>query len=191
MYLAIKRFLDFFISFVILLFLFPFFIIVAVLIKIDSNGPIFYLQSRVGKNGDIFHVYKFRTMTDEVRDPNKKQAYLNDPDITRIGRFLRRFKIDELPQIWNVFIGDMSLVGPRPALPSLYEEFGEIAKKRCRVRPGMTGLAQVNGNIYLPWEKRLLLDGEYVDNISFVLDLKILIKTIAIVLFGEEKYIRK
>ena len=85
----------------------------------------------------------------------------------------------------------MSLVGPRPALPSLYEEFGEIAKKRCRGRPGMTGLAQVNGNIYLPWEKRLLLDGEYVDNISFVLDLKILIKTIAIVLFGEEKYIRK
>lgn len=191
MYLAIKRFLDFFISFVILLFLFPFFIIVAVLIKIDSNGPIFYSQSRVGKNGDIFHVYKFRTMTDEVRDPNKKQTYLNDPDITRIGRFLRRFKFDELPQIWNVFIGDMSLVGPRPALPSLYEEFGEIAKKRCRVRPGMTGLAQVNGNIYLPWEKRLLLDGEYVDNISFVLDLKILIKTIAIVLFGEEKYIRK
>lgn len=191
MYLAIKRFLDFFISFVILLFLFPFFIIVAVLIKMDSNGPIFYLQGRVGKNGDIFQVYKFRTMTDEVRDPNKKQTYLNDPDITRIGRFLRRFKFDELPQIWNVFIGDMSLVGPRPALPSLYEEFGEIAKKRCRVRPGMTGLAQVNGNIYLPWEKRLLLDGEYVDNISFVLDLKILIKTIAIVLFGEEKYIRK
>ena len=191
MYLAIKRFLDFFISFAILLFLFPLFIVVAVLIKMDSNGPIFYLQGRVGKNGDIFQVYKFRTMTDEVRDPNKKQTYLNDPDITRIGRFLRRFKIDELPQIWNVFIGDMSLVGPRPALPSLYEEFGEIAKKRCRVRPGMTGLAQVNGNIYLPWEKRLLLDGEYVDNISFMLDLKILIKTIAIVLFGEEKYIRK
>lgn len=191
MYLAIKRFLDFFISFAILLFLFPLFIVVAVLIKMDSNGPIFYLQGRVGKNGDIFQVYKFRTMTDEVRDPNKKQTYLNDPDITRIGRFLRRFKFDELPQIWNVFIGDMSLVGPRPALPSLYEEFGEIAKKRCRVRPGMTGLAQVNGNIYLPWEKRLLLDGEYVDNISFMLDLKILIKTIAIVLFGEEKYIRK
>lgn len=191
MYLAIKRFLVFFISFAILLFLFPLFIVVAVLIKMDSNGPIFYLQGRVGKNGDIFQVYKFRTMTDEVRDPNKKQTYLNDPDITRIGRFLRRFKFDELPQIWNVFIGDMSLVGPRPALPSLYEEFGEIAKKRCRVRPGMTGLAQVNGNIYLPWEKRLLLDGEYVDNISFMLDLKILIKTIAIVLFGEEKYIRK
>ena len=163
MYLRTKRFLDFFISFVILLFLFPLFIIVAVLIKIDSNGPIFYLQSRVGKNGRIFHVYKFRTMTDEVRDPNKKQTYLNDSDITRIGRFLRRFKIDELPQIWNVSIGDMSLVGPRPALPSLYEKFGEIAEKRCKVRPGMTGWAQVNGNIYLPWEKRLLLDSEYVD----------------------------
>lgn len=191
MYLKIKRLLDFFISFVILLFLFPLFIIVAVLIKIDSNGPIFYLQSRVGKNGRIFHVYKFRTMTDEVRDPNKKQTYLNDSDITRIGRFLRRFKIDELPQIWNVSIGDMSLVGPRPALPSLYEKFGEIAEKRCKVRPGMTGWAQVNGNIYLPWEKRLLLDSEYVDNMSFMLDFRILIKTVAIVLFGEEKYIMK
>lgn len=191
MYLRIKRFLDFFISLVILLFLFPLFIIVAVLIKIDSQGPIFYLQGRVGKNGHLFKVYKFRTMTDKLRDPNAKQTFWDDPDITRIGSLLRRFKIDELPQIWNVFIGDMSLVGPRPALPSLYEKFGEIAEKRCKVRPGMTGWAQVNGNIYLPWEKRLLLDSEYVENMSFMLDFRILVKTVAIVLFGEEKYITK
>ena len=191
MYLKFKRLFDFFISFAILLLLFPLFIIVAVLIKLDSKGPIFYLQSRVGENGRVFRIYKLRTMTNKERDPNVKQTYLQDPDITRIGRLLRRFKIDELPQIWNVFIGDMSLVGPRPALPSLYEKFGEIAKKRCEVRPGMTGWAQVNGNIYLPWEERLCLDREYVDRMSFMLDLRILVKTVAIVLFGEEKYIKK
>ena len=191
MYLKFKRLFDFFISFAILLLLFPLFIIVAVLIKLDSKGPIFYLQSRVGENGRVFRIYKLRTMTNKERDPNVKQMYLQDPDITRIGGLLRRFKIDELPQIWNVFIGDMSLVGPRPALPSLYEKFGEIAKKRCEVRPGMTGWAQVNGNIYLPWEERLCLDREYVDRMSFMLDLRILVKTVAIVLFGEEKYIKK
>ena len=191
MYLKFKRLFDFFISFAILLLLFPLFIIVAVLIKLDSKGPIFYLQSRVGENGRVFRIYKLRTMTNKERDPNVKQTYLQDPDITRIGGLLRRFKIDELLQIWNVFIGDMSLVGPRPALPSLYEKFGEIAKKRCEVRPGMTGWAQVNGNIYLPWEERLCLDREYVDRMSFMLDLRILVKTVAIVLFGEEKYIKK
>lgn len=191
MYLKFKRLFDFFISFAILLLLFSLFIIVAVLIKLDSKGPIFYLQSRVGENGRVFRIYKLRTMTNKERDPNVKQTYLQDPDITRIGGLLRRFKIDELPQIWNVFIGDMSLVGPRPALPSLYEKFGEIAKKRCEVRPGMTGWAQVNGNIYLPWEERLCLDREYVDRMSFMLDLRILVKTVAIVLFGEEKYIKK
>lgn len=191
MYLKFKRLFYFFISFAILLLLFPLFIIVAVLIKLDSKGPIFYLQSRVGENGRVFRIYKLRTMTNKERDPNVKQTYLQDPDITRIGGLLRRFKIDELPQIWNVFIGDMSLVGPRPALPSLYEKFGEIAKKRCEVRPGMTGWAQVNGNIYLPWEERLCLDREYVDRMSFMLDLRILVKTVAIVLFGEEKYIKK
>ena len=191
MYLKFKSLFDFLISFAILLLLFPLFIIVAVLIKLDSKGPIFYLQSRVGENGRVFRIYKLRTMTNKERDPNVKQTYLQDPDVTRIGGLLRRFKIDELPQIWNVFIGDMSLVGPRPALPSLYEKFGEIAKKRCEVRPGMTGWAQVNGNIYLPWEERLCLDREYVDRMSFMLDLRILVKTVAIVLFGEEKYIKK
>ena len=191
MCLVIKCLFDFFISSIILLFLFPFFIIVAVLIKLDSKGPIFYLQNRVGKSGHLFKVYKFRTMTNKRRDPNVKQTFLDDPDITRIGGLLRRFKIDELPQIWNVFVGDMSLVGPRPALPSLYEKYGDLANKRCSVRPGMTGWAQVNGNIYLSWEERLRLDSEYVDHVSFMLDLKIIIKTVAIVLFGEEKYIKK
>ena len=191
MYLIFKRLIDVLASLVILLFLFPFLILVVFLIKIDSKGPIFYLQSRVGKNGHLFKVYKFRTMTNKQRDPNAKQTFSDDPDITRIGGLLRRFKIDELPQIWNVFVGDMSLVGPRPALPSLYEKYGDLANKRCCVRPGMTGWAQVNGNIYLPWEKRLLLDSEYVDRISFMFDLRILVKTVAIVLLGEDKFIKK
>ena len=191
MYLIFKRLIDVLASLVILLFLFPFLILVVFLIKIDSKGPIFYLQSRVGKNGHLFKVYKFRTMTNKQRDPNAKQTFWDDPDITRIGGLLRRFKIDELPQIWNVFVGDMSLVGPRPALPSLYEKYGDLANKRCCVRPGMTGWAQVNGNIYLPWEKRLLLDSEYVDRISFMFDLRILVKTVAIVLLGEDKFIKK
>ena len=190
-YLIFKRLIDVLVSLVILLFLFPFLILVVFLIKIDSKGPIFYLQSRVGKNGHFFKVYKFRTMTNKQRDPNAKQTFLDDPDITRIGSLLRRFKIDELPQIWNVFVGDMSLVGPRPVLPSLYEKYGNLANKRCCVRPGMTGWAQVNGNIYLPWEKRLLLDSEYVDRISFMFDLRILVKTVAIVLLGEDKFIEK
>ena len=160
MYLIFKRLIDVLVSLVILLFLFPFLILVVFLIKIDSKGPIFYLQSRVGKNGHLFKVYKFRTMTNKQRDP-------------------------------NVFVGDMSLVGPRPALPSLYEKYGDLANKRCCVRPGMTGWAQVNGNIYLPWEKRLLLDSEYVDRISFMFDLRILVKTVAIVLLGEDKFIKK
>lgn len=191
MYLIFKRLIDVLVSLVILLFLFPFLILVVFLIKIDSKGPIFYLQSRVGKNGHFFKVYKFRTMTNKQRDPNAKQTFLDDPDITRIGSLLRRFKIDELPQIWNVFVGDMSLVGPRPVLPSLYEKYGNLANKRCCVRPGITGWAQVNGNIYLPWEKRLLLDSEYVDRISFMFDLRILVKTVAIVLLGEDKFIEK
>ena len=191
MYLIFKRLIDVLVSLVILLFLFPFLILVVFLIKIDSKGPIFYLQSRVGKNGHLFKVYKFRTMTNKQRDPNAKQTFWDEPYITRIGGLLRRFKIDELPQIWNVFVGDMSLVGPRPALPSLYEKYGDLANKRCCVRPGMTGWAQVNGNIYLPWEKRLLLDSEYVDRISFMFDLRILVKTVAIVLLGEDKFIKK
>lgn len=191
MYLIFKRLIDILVSLVILLFLFPFLILVVFLIKIDSKGPIFYLQSRVGKNGHLFKVYKFRTMTNKQRDPNAKQTFLDDPDITRIGGLLRRFKIDELPQIWNVFVGDMSLVGPRPVLPSLYEKYGDFASKRCCAKPGITGWAQVNGNIYLPWEKRLLLDSEYVDRISFMFDLRILVKTVAIVLLGEDKFIKK
>lgn len=130
-------------------------------------------------------------MTDENRDPMKQQTFLYDPEITSIGRFLRRFKIDELPQIINVFVGDMSLVGPRPALRGTYEIYGDIANQRLLVRPGMTGLSQINGNIYLTWEERFMLDAKYIENISFVNDLFIIFKTVGVVFLGEKKYLKK
>lgn len=186
-----KRFFDIIISFIVLVVIFPILLIVSLLIKITSKGPVFYLQSRVGRYGKDFNIYKFRTMTDENRDPMKQQTFLYDPEITSIGRFLRRFKIDELPQIINVFVGDMSLVGPRPALRGTYEIYGDIANQRLLVRPGMTGLSQINGNIYLTWEERFMLDAKYIENISFVNDLFIIFKTVGVVFLGEKKYLKK
>jgi len=163
----------------------PILITTPILIKATSKGPVFFKQQRLGKDGDIFPIYKFRTMTDKSRDFNN-QVHSKDDEITRIGKVIRRLKIDELPQLFNVLIGDMSLVGPRPCLPSLKEEFNQDAEKRLLVRPGLTGLAQVNGNIYLSWEERWQFDRKYVEEQSLSLDLKIILKTILIVVCGEE-----
>lgn len=179
-----KRCFDFLISIFILIILSPLLIVTAVLIKLTSKGPLFFKQQRVGKKGRVFSVYKFRTMTDKVREI--KQTFNDDPEVTKVGKVIRRLKIDELPQLLNVVKGDMSLVGPRPCLPNLVKEFNESAKKRLLVRPGLTGLAQVNGNIHLTWEERWEFDKEYVEEKSLLLDLKILSKTALIVLFGEK-----
>lgn len=186
-----KRVVDIVISIITLLVLLPLFLIICILIKLDSSGPVFYLQQRVGKDSRLFKIYKLRTMTNKQRNPEDRQTFSDDPDITRIGGFLRRFKVDELPQVWNVFVGDMSLIGPRPALPLFYKEYGEQANHRLAVRPGMTGLAQVNGNIYLSWKERLEYDRKYVTGLSFKMDLCILFKTIGIIFLGEEKFIKK
>jgi undecaprenyl phosphate N,N'-diacetylbacillosamine 1-phosphate transferase len=115
------------------------------------------------------------------------QTLNSDPEITKVGRIIRRIKIDELPQLINVFLGDMSLVGPRPCLPSLQASFNVNGKKRLEVKPGITGLAQINGNIYLTWEDRWKFDALYVKNQSFFLDFKILLKTVLIVIIGEKR----
>jgi lipopolysaccharide/colanic/teichoic acid biosynthesis glycosyltransferase len=128
-------------------------------------------------------------MTNESHDIDK--ILLNDTRITRFGRILRRFKIDELPQLFNVLKGDMSIIGPRPCHPELVKEFDENAICRLDVRPGLTGLAQVNGNIFLEWPERWKYDKYYVDNLSFWLDLKIILKTILIVFKGEERFLNK
>src|SRR5690606_31017725 len=133
---------------------------------------------------------KFRTMTDKKREVNR-EVLKGDAEVTKVGYYLRRFKIDELPQILNVLKGEMSLVGPRPCMPSQLAEFNEDGKYRIKVTPGLTGLAQVNGNIFLTWEERWKYDRKYVENLSFLLDVQIVLKTVGIVFLGEEKFLKK
>jgi len=185
-----KRIIDIAFSFVMLILVLPIFLLVAILIKINSKGPIFYTQKRLGKEGIIFKLIKFRTMTHKHREAHH-QVYEGDPEVTYIGKFLRRYKIDELPQLFNVLKGDMSLVGPRPCLPELINKFNDDAFYRLKVRPGLTGLSQINGNIYLTWPQRWDYDKFYVVNLSFLLDLKIILKTIFVIFGGEQKFLNK
>lgn len=182
-----KRLFDFLISLIIVTFLLPFFVLIGMLIKLSSKGPVFFVQQRLGKNYKAFNIYKFRTMTDKPRELNK-EIFKGNNEVTILGSFLRRFKIDELPQLYNILIGDMSLVGPRPCLLSSRDQFDENAHKRVMVRPGLTGLAQINGNIYLSWQQRWKLDREYVETVSFSKDCMIIFKTFLILVFGEQKF---
>ena len=183
-----KRVLDIFVGVVTLIVLLPLFIIVGILIYVSSKGSIFYSQDRIGKNGELFRLHKFRSMYTNKNFSVNTQVYKNDKNVTAIGRFIRRFKIDELAQIINVIKGDMSIVGPRPVLPAVEEHFDDNAQHRLKVRPGLTGLSQVNGNINLSWKERWVFDRKYVENISFINDVKIIFKTFAVVLLGEEKF---
>jgi lipopolysaccharide/colanic/teichoic acid biosynthesis glycosyltransferase len=183
----IKRFFDIIFSILIIIILLPVWLVVSIIILLDDFGPIFFIQDRLGMNGTIFKIIKFRTMRVN-KNRIETQVFNDNPEVYSFGRFLRRFKIDETPQIINVLKGDMSLIGPRPCLPTLRAKFNENGEKRLKVRPGLTGLAQVNGNIYNSWEKRWEYDAYYVDNLSFLMDLNIFLKTLIVVLFGE-KYI--
>lgn len=147
-------------------------------------------QERIGKNEKKFFLYKFRSMTKscEQFDIDNQTVDGNDKRVTRIGKFIRRFKIDELLQLVNVLKGDMSLVGPRPLLPTYEERYSDWMKEKFSVRPGMTGLAQVNGGTYLSLDERSYFDVYYVRKMGLIMDIGILFKTIAIVLFGEKKY---
>jgi undecaprenyl phosphate N,N'-diacetylbacillosamine 1-phosphate transferase len=185
----IKRIIDFSVSFVLLCLMLPIFFCIAFVIKIDSKGPVFFHQIRLGVNGNRFKIYKFRTMIDRPRLVNS-EILKGNSDVTRFGSFLRRFKIDETAQLINIFKGDMSFVGPRPSMPELMNDFNEDAYFRVKVKPGLTGLSQINGNIYLSWEQRWEYDRFYVCNLSFSLDLIILLKTILVVIFGEDKYLK-
>jgi lipopolysaccharide/colanic/teichoic acid biosynthesis glycosyltransferase len=185
-----KRLLDFLFAVVALIILIPVLIVIFIAVKLDSSGPFFYFQQRLGYRGETFKVFKIRSMTNKKRFIHN-EVFTNDSEVTRVGKILRRFKIDELPQIINVLKGDMSLIGPRPCLPRQKDEFDENGKFRLSVRPGLTGLAQVNGNIYLSWPERWKYDRMYVENLSFILDLQILFKTILILIQGEDKFIKK
>lgn len=186
-------------AFLLLLVLLPLLMAVSLAIKLGDAGPVLFRQTRVGKDGKAFKVYKFRTM---VIDAESRLAELlafnegngllfkmrNDPRVTRVGGWLRRYSLDELPQIFNVLIGDMSLVGPRPALPDETDQYGEHVRRRLAVKPGITGLWQVSGRSDLPWDEAVRLDVRYVENWSFVLDLQILWKTWSAVAHGSGAY---
>ncbi len=184
MYLVIKRIGDFVFSLIGLLVLSPLLAIVAAAIKIESDGPAVFKQERLGLNGRVFKIYKFRSM---CVDAEKGGVYesSNDVRVTRVGRLIRRTSIDELPQLVNILKGDMSIIGPRPTLtyhPWTIAEYSDFQRRRFDVRPGVTGWAQVNGRKTVMWEKRIELDVEYVNHLSFWFDFKIFFITIIKVL---------
>ncbi|MFC2720806.1 MAG: sugar transferase [Flavobacteriaceae bacterium] len=179
----IKPVIDFVLALVGFLFLSPVFVMVTIGLFFANDGKPFFFQLRPGKNGKIFKIIKFKTMTDK-KDENGN--LLPDADrLTKIGSFVRKTSLDEIPQLLNVIKGDMSLVGPRPLLPKYLELYNDFQRRRNEVKPGITGWAQVNGRNSISWEKKFEYDVWYVDNVSFLLDIKILILTVLKVVKSE------
>jgi exopolysaccharide biosynthesis polyprenyl glycosylphosphotransferase len=197
---GLKRVLDLIGSGCGLLALSPLFAVTAILIKLEDRGPLFFRQTRVGLNGKPFGMWKFRSMVvnaDAIKDQLMKQNEMsggvtfkmkNDPRITRVGRFLRKYSIDELPQLWNIWNGDMSLVGPRPPVPREVAEYTPEQRQRLLAKPGLTCFWQVQGRSEIPFEGQVRLDVDYIRSESFWLDLRLLLKTIPAVLAGKGAY---
>lgn len=179
----IKRPVDFILSLVALIVLSPILLIVAVLVRIKLGSPVIFKQQRPGLNGEIFNMYKFRTMTDE-RDENG-ELLPDEERLKEFGKKLRSTSLDELPELWNIVRGDMSLIGPRPLLVKYLPRYNAHQARRHEVRPGVTGYAQVNGRNSITWEKKFDLDVEYVDNLTFWRDVQIILKTLKTVLMRE------
>lgn len=180
-YRAVKRFLDVTASFLGLVLLSPLMLALSILIKIDSRGPVIFRQKRIGRNGKVFEIYKFRSMcVGAEKTGSGVYSGKGDARVTRIGKILRATSIDELPQLLNILKGEMSFVGPRPPLtyhPWKYEEYTDFQKRMFEVRPGITGWAQVNGRKDVEWHKRIELNVWYVDHMSLLLDIKIMFMT--------------
>ncbi len=190
--IAIKRIFDICVSLLVLVPFLPIWVVIALLVKFTSPGPVFFLQERPGKNKKIFKVYKFRSMRPGSETMIKGVEVMKDDDrVTPIGQFLRRSKLDEIPQCLNVLKGEMSLIGPRPERVASLADYDDEISKRLNMLPGMTGLAQVSGNIYLSLQQRYKLDVYYVEHYSLWLDIRILVRTVGVVLFGEERYVNK
>lgn len=188
LYHVVKQLLDIVLAVTGIVVLIPVFLLVALCIKLDDGGDIFHFREIIGRNGRHFYAFKFRTMVpnaDEYLEqhPVLKEKYRQnmklsgDPRVTRLGRFLRKTSIDELPQLFNVLLGQMSLVGPRIIHPSELPRYGEWAKKRISVKPGITGLWQISGRQHISYSERVLLDMQYIDHRSLLIDLTILVKT--------------
>ncbi len=197
--LFLKNLIDYLLGGIIFIFFIPIYLIVGLAIKLNSPGPVFYQQKRYTKECRIFYMYKFRSMytdadqrLEELKEYNEADGPLfkmkKDPRITKVGRFIRRFSIDELPQIINVLKGELSLVGPRPPIPEEVEEYDEWEIKRMNVKQGITGLWQVSGRSELSFDEMARLDLYYIQNWSIEMDIKILLKTIPTVLFGKGAY---
>ncbi len=189
-YPPIKRLADILAAGALLIVLAPLFVVVAMVLIISDRGAVFFTQKRSGLKGREFTIYKFRTMrTDREHDPFE-YVPAGHSDITAIGRMLRRLKLDETPQLWNILKGDMSLIGPRPTVPEQVLRYNDFERRRLEVRPGLTGLAQVNGGILLPWPERIKWDVYYVEHLGPALDLRIAFKTVIVVLAGDKKFTR-
>ena len=194
MYRGIKRIMNLLCSFVGVIVLSPFFLIISLLIKVTSKGPVFFVHERVGLNGRKFKLIKFRTMVNNAEEmiasfsPEQKKEWeenyklKDDPRITKIGKFLRRTSLDELPQLINILKGDMSIVGPRPVVDEELNWYGDKKDKLLSVKPGLTGWWAVNGRSNVPYPERCDLELYYVDHISFALDVKIILKTLGAII---------
>lgn len=192
----VKRIIDIIIGVIGLIICLPIFVIIGIIIKIDSKGPIFFKHKRIGKHGKKIEIYKFRTMMDNAEEAMKnfteeqKKEFAenfkleNDPRVTRVGKILRKTSLDELPQIINILKGEMSIIGPRPIVKSELEKYGNNQEKFLSVAPGLTGYWAANGRSDVSYEERMALELYYVENRSLILDLKIFFKTILSVLKG-------
>ena len=196
-YVYIKRIIDCITSSIALILLLPIFIIIAIAIKLDSKGPIFFAHTRIGKNGTPIKIYKFRTMVvnaeelikkftpEQMKEYKKNYKLNNDPRITKVGNILRKTSLDELPQLINIIKGDLALIGPRPVVNAELEKYGENASKFLSVTPGLTGNWAANGRSISAYEERMQLELYYVDNMSLKMDIEIFFKTIIAVIKRE------
>ena len=175
-----KPAIDWVIAFFAVIIVSPILLVVAIIIKLDSKGPAFFLQKRLGKNGKVFRVIKFRSMRIDI-DFKTTDTLATDPRITKVGHFIRKTSLDEVPQLFNVLKGDMSFIGPRPpvvSFPKKYEEYNEFEKQRFQVKPGISGLAAIRHREEHDWSKNIPVDVEYVKNLSFALDLKLFLESL-------------
>ena len=189
--------MDAILSLIALILLSPVFVIIAICIKVESKGPVFFVHKRVGKNGKIIGIYKFRTMVPNAEElikqftPEQMKEFKenfkleNDPRITKIGKFLRRTSLDELPQIINILKGEMSIIGPRPVIGEELEKYGKNKGKLLSVTPGLTGYWAANGRSCTSYEKRMEMELYYIDNLSWKMDIKVFLKTILSVIKRE------
>jgi len=200
-FLIIKRLTDIILSSVLIFFITPIIFIFCILIRIESKGNPLFIQSRVGKNGKKFKIIKLRGMYidskakypelydfSDKKDLNFFYHHQNDPRVTELGKFIRQKSIDELPNIYNVFIGNMTLVGPRPEIPEVMSIYGEYKKKILSVKPGITCISKISGRDVLTKKETIIKDIEYINNMSFILDIKILIKTIFNVILSKDVF---